>query len=46
MENEVSEMKKLVASSVKAAASAGNKADESRKLSDALTKRVAKLEQK
>jgi hypothetical protein len=46
MEAEVSEMKKLVAGSVKSANSAANKADESRKLVDALLKRVAKLEQK
>jgi hypothetical protein len=46
MEGEVGKMKKQVASSVKAAASAANKADKSQKLSDALTKCVAKLEQK
>ncbi len=46
MEGEVIEMKKQVANSVKAATLAANKADEARKLSDALTKRVAELEQK
>jgi hypothetical protein len=46
LETEVSELKKQVTASVKSSASSANKADEARKQSDALVKRVAKLEAK
>jgi hypothetical protein len=46
LECEVCEMKKQVAASVKSAASAANKADEVRKQSDLLSKRITKLENK
>jgi hypothetical protein len=46
LEADASEMKKQVSAAVKASASAANKADEVRKQSDSLIKRIAKLEQK
>ncbi len=46
LEIEVIDYKKQIAAAVKAAASSANKADEAKKLSDLLTKRLTKLEEK
>ena len=46
LETEMSDMKKQVATAVKSAASSANKADEARKQSDILFKKVAALEKK
>jgi hypothetical protein len=46
LEIEVLDYKKQIAAAVKAAASSANKADEAKKLSDLLTKRLTKLEER
>jgi hypothetical protein len=46
LELEIVDFKKQLGASVKSAASAANKADEAKKQSDLLTKRVLKLEEK
>jgi uncharacterized coiled-coil DUF342 family protein len=46
LELEVAGYKRQISEAVKSAASSANKADEAKKLSDSLTKRLTKLEEK